>query len=227
MNIKPKIADPIIQYLCKVRRKPIPDEIENWQPSQEDRMIYELQNDFDKRRRAGYSLYHLTCTYIEPSSHPLTPRLINGLFKNFYLRYFLKQVVGSNFIRGHLRIIQPITYCFVEEHEMMRSKHAYGPKANEWHPEHEEKLFPARLHHHAVIAAHPETVDRFNEFLGKNTFDPNNNYCKAFMTTCLVFTPVGKSIVVYATKKRKYLDEYQAFSGDIGSIDRDKQKALH
>jgi len=121
-----------------------------------------IRDKFKEHQDNGYKLYEMSLTY-KPfhNNRSHSTEEIKKIFKQFYLQNFLGRHLFKNrhWMNKHNNI-QPHTYCFVEEHES--SKKALNKSSGIY-------LFPDRLHHHAVMAAHPDTIQAIDALIGENT----------------------------------------------------------
>lgn len=160
--------------------------------------------------RNGCSLYHLTLTYKPYGLREYRESDVSQFFKNFYMAGFLPFLLQTNkFNRPNKRPLQPVCFAFVDEHEN-------NPRV-EWKHVGDGEIkasgqFAERLHHHAIIVAKPETVDRLNSMLGENTF-ATNYFSPKIMTSCLQQANIG--VVPYAAKMMWKYPEYLLFSGGV------------
>ena len=143
-------------------------------------------------------LFHLTVTYKTYQNTPYTPKNTNDFFINFYLKCFLPKLIGTrNFNSSSKRQLQPICYSFLDEHEF-RAR-VVGP----------EVIYPDRLHHHAIVAVHSDTISRMNTMIGENQIPLRNKWASKVMTThirqCEAMT------TLYATKQLKRYPEFLSF----------------
>jgi hypothetical protein len=159
------------------------------------------------------TLYHLTLTYKSPRNSPnvsestYTIERINKKFILFYTRFLLVELLGRNHTNINKKQIQPISFVFIENHKMNNTK---------------QEL---RFHHHAILAVHQETVERFNKFLGTNTFkdlnksfrfeDAESSEQKRIMFTDSIMSSDLKIVdtkeftqVLYAQKQYKQYSEH-------------------
>lgn len=145
---------------------------------------------YDLQTQHNRILFHLTVTYKPITNQPLNPRLVDKFFKEFYLYYFLSQVMGTrNYHKVHKKSIQPITMCFLDEHTNDKFRHQDTP----------------RLHHHVMIGIHPDTLSNFTRFIGENLIDTDLRFTTPILTTNLV--PCEPMTVLYTSKLlHKYPD---------------------
>lgn len=157
---------------------------------------------------SGRVLYHLTLTYKRNGQWDYGVRDVNKFFTNFYLKKLLRDIVGTSYFnRDRYRHLQPICYAFIDEHEMkpvFNKKIEYvDGRLSDASVTH----FPVRLHHHAILAAHPDTVDRLDCLTGENTLW---KYSKIIMTSYLTRCHAGT--ILYSSKKLdQYRDDYLCF----------------
>lgn len=161
---------------------------------------------FNKLSTDGYIIYHLTITYNELKNRSLTINEIKNLFDQFYKNKLLKTVIGNNYTRNNKIRKLPITIAFLDEHEKLVTR-LHSIK------------FANRYHIHAVIAAHPDTVDKFEALIGTNTLkDDENKSCGLIKTTHL--NKASEYCAAYASKCKNCYDDYLVYKppGSIESL---------
>jgi len=109
-------------------------------------------------------LFHLTLTYKPFEDYSYSPKNTNDFFIHFYTKHFLPFLLNTkNFQRIKYREMQPICLAFLDEHESQVSTQKYLSTSR----------FSARLHHHAILAIHSDTLDRMQTLIGENTLASN------------------------------------------------------
>lgn len=109
-------------------------------------------------------LFHLTLTYKPFEDNSYSPKNTNDFFIHFYTKHFLPFLLNTkNFQRVKYREMQPICLAFLDEHESQVSTQKYLNTSR----------FSARLHHHAILAIHSDTLDRMLTLIGENTLASN------------------------------------------------------
>ena len=109
-------------------------------------------------------LFHLTLTYKPFEDYSYSPKNTNDFFIHFYTKHFLPFLLNTkNFQRIKYREMQPICLAFLDEHESQVSTQKYLNTSR----------FSARLHHHAILAIHSDTLDRMQTLIGENTLASN------------------------------------------------------
>ena len=109
-------------------------------------------------------LFHLTLTYKPFKDYSYSPKNTNDFFIHFYTKHLLPFLLNTkNFQRIKYREIQPICLAFLDEHESQVSTQKYLNASR----------FSARLHHHAILAIHSDTLDRMQTLIGENTLASN------------------------------------------------------
>ena len=109
-------------------------------------------------------LFHLTLTYKPFEDYSYSPKNTNDFFIHFYTKHFLPFLLNTkNFQRSKYRELQPICLAFLDEHESNVSTQKYLNTSR----------FSARLHHHAILAIHTDTLDRMQTLIGENTLASN------------------------------------------------------
>lgn len=151
---------------------------------------------FQKYQHEDRTLFHLTITYTPYQNRDYRPDDVNKFFSNFYVKSFLPLVLNTRNIHTNAKkYIQPVTFAFLDEHSY--SSRTVTNSSGDSHKE-----FADRLHHHAILAVHPETLDRINQYIGLNTF-PNTKFTNKVMSTDL--KECDAAIVLYASKM---IDKY-------------------
>lgn len=153
-----------------------------------------LVNKMIELEQDNRTLFHLTVTYKQYQNRTYTESDINTFFDNFYCRTFLTALFETRNIHKK-KSIQPISYCFLDEHE-----HNAKPKAvmNTLTNRLETIYsFPVRLHHHVIIAAHTDTLSKMNSLCGISTI-PRNKWSNKVMTTCI--NKCDSNRILYSSK---------------------------
>lgn len=136
--------------------------------SRTDQYRLALADQMFDLQTGGRHLFHLSLTYLPYQDKEYSPAIVDRFFVNFYVKHLLPQLLGTKNIHTVSRkAIQPISYAFLDEHEMSAIRtvnHSAG--ANPLRP---CARFATRLHHHAVLAVHPDTLDTFCTLIGENT----------------------------------------------------------
>ncbi len=154
-----------------------------------DRARLELTKEMVKLEDEGRRLFHLSITYRPYQDRSYQETDVNTFFNNFYRKGLLPYLLGTEDIsRQDVLEYHPITYGFVDEHE--------HSKTNYWSP--------IRLHHHAVVAVHPNTIGKMIALygIGKLNFLPMSQKIATSQVT-----DARPPAVLYASKcMRKYPD---------------------
>ena len=110
----------------------------------------------------------MTITYTPYKDQVYLERAVNNFFINFYVKEFLPCLLHTRNIHTNAKKqVQPICYAFLDEHEMKPViKSTRTSSKNEPISMFE---FPIRLHHHAILAVHPDNVDQLRHLVGTNT----------------------------------------------------------
>ena len=157
-SVKNNTASDWIQYLSRSATS-----IKDLSSSQQMRFhlakfTQELEHQFNRH------LFHLTLTYKPFEDYSYSPKNTNDFFIHFYTKHFLPFLLNTkNFQRIKYREIQPICLAFLDEHESQVSTQKYLNTSR----------FSARLHHHAILAIHSDTLDRMQLLIGENTLASN------------------------------------------------------
>ncbi len=157
----------------------------------------------------GRTLFHMTVTYKPNADRTYTEKDINTFFINFYTKKFLPYLLNTkNYARPNKKSIQPIAYVFVDEHETYAVKR---PVFNDKNLSIEYRYeFPTRLHHHAILALHPSTLDRMNVLEGTNTLN-NTNFSQIMMSSDV--RECDAQCLLYASKMLHRYPDFMMFSG--------------
>lgn len=185
-----------------------------------------LTRDMEARESSGRILYHLSLTYKPFEDNIYDERQVNNFFTSFYLKYFLPHLFESNnYDRRNRRPFQPVCYAFIDEHshkpKIDWKLHAYGELTA-------HGQFAERLHHHAILAIHPDTNARVAPLIGENTL-ATGMFSQKIMTSYL--RPCEPMCLLYASKMLHKYPDYLMFSGEprIQSLDdpyEQKRRAL-
>lgn len=156
-----------------------------------------------QKTEQGRTLFHLTLTYKNLNSTPGSPKRINDCFINIYMRYLLKECMGTkNYHTVSKKALQPICYAFLDEHSLKNNKSSNYSIGNNLNP-------PQRLHHHAIIAVHPSQVTFFKSLCGTNTIPRVDRFtgliCTSHMREC------DAMCLLYASKKLKKYPDFLSF----------------
>lgn len=159
---------------------------------------------FKKETEQGRTLFHLTLTYKNfYNSPPRSPKNTDDCFINFYLRYLLKECMGTkNYHTVTKKALQPICYAFLDEHSLKSKKSSYFSIGN-------NLSLPELLHHHAIIAVHPSQVKFFKSLCGTNTIPQVDRFtgliCTSHMREC------DAMCLLYASKQLKKYPDFLSF----------------
>jgi hypothetical protein len=175
-----------------------------------------------KQVNEGRTLFHLVLTYKTFAGEDHTEKWANQNFVEFYTKAFLPKLMGTrNYNRPHHRDVQPICIAFLEAHaskpiEGMDSSGNYDCR------------FFDRLHHHAILAVHPDNVEVMRQ-LDKTDFlesSAANRVMTFFKREC------EPKCLLYASKSMAHHSDYLIFSGlsytqDKYRRDANQHEALH
>jgi hypothetical protein len=156
--LPPNAASDWIQYLSRSATS-IKD------LSSSELMRFHLANYINEiKHQSNRHLFHLTLTYKSFKDYSYSSKNTNDFFIHFYTKHFLPFLLKTkNFQRIKYREIQPICLAFLDEHESQVSTQKYLTASR----------FSARLHHHAILAIHEDTLDRMQTLIGENTLASN------------------------------------------------------
>jgi hypothetical protein len=157
-SVKNNTASDWIQYLSRSATS-----IKELSSSQQMRFhLAKYINDI--KHQSNRHLFHLTLTYKPFEDYSYSPKNTNDFFIHFYTKHFLPFLLDTkNFQRIKYREMQPICLAFLDEHESQVSTQKYLNTSR----------FSARLHHHAILAIHSDTLDRMQTLIGENTLASN------------------------------------------------------
>jgi hypothetical protein len=166
-----------------------------------------IANHMSSLESDGRVLYHMTITYRPYADRIYRESDVNTFFINFYVKKLLPLVLGTKNIHTNAKKqIQPVTYTFLDEHEMTPvKKNIIRPGSNTLQESFE---FPIRLHHHSILAVHPETLERFQELEGTNTLTDSQLSNKIMTSDLKVCDP---NRVMYASKMMYKYPDFLSF----------------
>lgn len=164
-----------------------------------------LEQYFDQLHSEGRHLFHLSITYKPYEDRDYTAKDINSFFITFYTQYFLKELLSKRYYTNNCKRIQPVCFAFIDEH------------LHDNHPQEH-----SRLHHHAIIAIHEETLDSFSKFIGENTIPTNRTQTYKICTSHIIECESMR--LFYASKMyKKYEEEFLIFPDKMNRV-RSKEK---
>jgi hypothetical protein len=154
-----------------------------------DQMRLALLHNMLELEQSGRTLFFLTVTY-RPYQNKIYGAVdVDQFFARLYVQHFLPELLKTrHYNRSKFRPLQPVTYAFIDEHKPDFVKSAFDPNLLE---------LTSRLHHHAVLAVHPETLCSIQNLVGTNTM--KTGFSSKVMTTDL--KPCDAGAVGYASKK--------------------------
>lgn len=163
---------------------------------------------FYKLQSAGRTLYHMSITYKPFQGRVYTEKDVNTFYINFYTKKFLPHLMGTrNYHTNGMRLLQPITYCFVDEHE-----HKAGLMTVKNIQINNKRLpvtvFAVRLHHHAILAVDDYSRDKIESLVGVNTLS-NGKFTHKIMTSDIKQCDAQR--VVYASKMLWKYPDFMSF----------------
>ena len=166
-----------------------------------DQMRYGLLQMMLEHQESGRSLFMISTTYKPYQNKIYSPQDVDQFFTRFYLHHFLPELIQTkHYNRSKFRSIQPITIAFIDEHKPTVIKSRTNPDLLE---------LSSKLHHHAVLAIHPDTLERIHSMVGENTM--KTGFSTKIMTTDLRSCDVGA--VGYASKMFHRYPDFLTFSG--------------
>lgn len=189
-----------VEYIYNKKHQSVPQTFQSViDLNMADRERYAWAEYFDQWTSQGYKTYHLVLTYKESKVKGYTTSDLERVFKKFYMRYLLKKIVGNNYTEPNKIKLHPVTICFFEEHESKANATGYYNR------------FAERYHIHAMIAAHPDTIDKMERLLGENTLDTSKACCSNIMTSFLAER--DPQCVLYASKDLNKDRQFMLFGG--------------
>jgi hypothetical protein len=157
--------------------------------------------------RESRILFHMTTTYKTSKDSPLTEKTLNKIFEHFYKRKLLPYILNTKHIHYAChKAKQPIVYAFIDEHECNAVKTSAIQQPSLYTPDAYD--FPLRLHHHTILAVHPDTLERINTIVGLNTL-AKNYFSPMIMTSD--FKECDAVRLMYASKLYKDYPDYLIF----------------
>lgn len=158
-----------------------------------------LAEKFYSLEYQGRTLYHMSITYKPFGGRLYTEKDVNTFYINFYTKEFLPHLMGTrNYTTSRMKSLQPITFCFVDEHSHKAIKVDKG----------EGYTFPDRLHHHAILALDESTVKQMNYLLYENSL-ANTGFTYKIMTSDI--KQCEAQTVLYASKMLKKYPDFMSF----------------
>lgn len=153
------------------------------------------------------TLFHMTITYKPFAVREYSEKDVNVFFKNFYIKRFLPYLMNTrNYTTIAMKRIQPITFCFVDEHAQKPIDIEYFD--NNLNNTRAFPVAPLRLHHHVILAVHPATTDRMKSLIGLNTL-ANNDFSPKIMTSDIKQCEPLR--LMYASKLLRTYPEFMSF----------------
>jgi len=188
--------------------------------SMNQKIKYSIMDYFSELvTKEDYSLYSLTVTYKPYSSREYKEKDVNEFYKNFYLKSLLPYLMKTrNCTRPNKRHLQPISFVFLDEHEMEPKKRTIRDLSSDGQDCFEYQ-FPIRLHHHVVIAVPQQIIERMNSLIGENTI-VKKNFSKKIMTSCI--DTADLDWIPYASKRIDKYPDYMIFGKRHESINQPK-----
>lgn len=163
-----------------------------------------------KLHKEKRKLFHLVITY-KKYDREYSEKEVNTFFKNIFLHAMLPKVTSTRRrTSNRQKNLQPICFAFIDEHKKKHKEIEYSTaieRLKSHISDSEEDEFP--LHHHSIIAIHPEQIKSFNELIGTNTLigiHPDTNIIKtSYIIAC---EPMR---ILYASKKLRKYPNYMLF----------------
>ena len=192
-SVKNNTASDWIQYLSKSATS-----IKDLSSSQQMR-FHLAKFTQELEHQSNRHLFHLTLTYKPFEDYSYSPKNKNDFFIHFYTKHFLPFLLNTkNFQRIKYREMQPICLAFLDEHESQVSTQKYLNTSR----------FSARLHHHAILAIHSDTLDRMQTLIGENTLASNKFSTKVMSSHVRECDPM---CLLYASKMYAKYPDFLSF----------------
>ena len=174
-----------------------------------DRERIELVKYF-QNLETNNKLFHLTITYKPYADRNYKAIDVNRFFCKFYVQELLPIITGTkHYHRNKFRYLQPVCFSFVDDHFSNVVSVNNTVSAHQISTE-----YPARLHHHAILAVPEESVIRINDYIGENTFC-NDNFSHKIMTSD--FKECDATRVLYASKLMRRYPDFLSFPDKMKS----------
>jgi hypothetical protein len=170
-----------------------------------------LTNKMYELEQEGRTQFHLTVTYKPFSGRIYSEKDINIFFINFYTKKFLPFLLNTKNIHTNIKkSIQPISYCFVDEHETKPVKNQVFNSNTRFVQD--TFMFPVRLHHHCILSVHPETLERMETLIGEDTL-VRNEFSSKIMSTDL--KKCESMRLLYSSKMLKQYPDFLSFPDSL------------
>ena len=157
------------------------------------------------------TLFHLSLTYKPFEDRIYRESDVNRFFTTFYIQHLLPKLLGTKRIQKR-RSVQPICLAFVDENILQPWKVTPSRVTNE---QLKTPYFPARLHHHAILAVHPSTVNHMHNLIGLNTF-ASGDFTNKIMTSDLKECEAMR--LLYASKMLKKYPDFLSFPDRMSTV---------
>ena len=204
LSINNEIRQDWINYIINSNYNSNPASISNQYRLALTEKMHQLKID-------GRKLFHMSITYKPYASRTYTEKDINRFFINFYTKHFLPHLLNTKNIHTNIKkSIQPITYAFVDEHEMNAVKKTTINATSRLPQDAYE--FPIRLHHHIILAMHPDTLKRMETLIGTNTI-ATSEFSPKIMTSDIKECEAMR--LLYASKMMKQYPDFLSFPDSL------------
>lgn len=157
-----------------------------------------------KSTQENRTLFHLTLTYKPYRDRLYQEADVNQFFTKFYTQHLLPYLLGTRRIHKK-RSIQPICLAFIDEHELKPMKVLHTNAISNTSALYE---FPARLHHHAILAVHPHNAKLMTNIVGTNTL-ATGDFSYKVMSSDLKECEAMR--LLYASKMLKKYPDFLSF----------------
>jgi hypothetical protein len=169
-----------------------------------------------ERADEGRVLFHMVVTYNTFGGKDHTEKQANQNFINFYTKAFLPKLMNTrNYNRPHHRAVQPICIAFLEEHvsKPIEGVNSFGNY---------DCRFVDRLHHHAILAVHPDKAEVMRQLEKKDFIksSASDSVMTFFKREC------EAKCLLYASKSMAKHTDYLMFSGLSYTQDKYKRDGI-
>lgn len=155
---------------------------------------------FNKLRRDDYHLYQMTFKYKQHSNYQTdTEERLNRRLGQFLTNYLFHELLGNNWRRANKTELVPFCVGYIDE---SKKEHVVTRNGLE-----------RAKHHHCMIAIHPKIDNKFQRFVGYDTFK-NTEFGESLKNSFVQET--GNSTMLYDAKCSGKYPDFIAYGGFHG-----------
>lgn len=155
----------------------------------------------------GRTLFHMSVTYQTQAGRAHSEEQVNKYFTTLYVHDLLPYLLNTHsYNRESHRPKQPICLAFIDENKT-KLLSPRPSKTTALEPA-KTSTFHTSLHHHAILAVHPETLDRMQKLVGLNTL-ASVSCSSSLMTSDL--KPCEPKCLLYASKDFSKYPDFLSF----------------